>query len=306
MITREELGALTLLVQAIRPAWDTRAIRPVLDEIANRHAFNGDLALLAWAAIRTAQNHDMRSPAAIAFDGDHWKPGNQTGPTAAQRAETRRELEIRYQEIDRCEWCDPYGRLEGGVLLLPRHRPRHPSTPSHSTRSPSTSSHPTHHRERTRRSMTTRTRRAIVRPRPHRHGRHDQRPTIHRHHLPHQDSANASTHTTQPDSTPASSAHTPGWSVANQTAAHNATAHGKQAQPVNCRPCLDHPRARANGMTNHEARTGRAHPTAWTTAAASMSEPSDDLTAAEYWLSQRRTLGQRTRHHRQRSHHIGR
>jgi hypothetical protein len=112
MITREQIGALVVLVQAIRPAWDSRAIRPVLERLAPEH----DLAELAWAAIRTAEDPTKRTPAAIAWEGDHWRAMPSTGLTVTQRAERDEHLHLRAQEIAECRWCDHRGRLPGDVM----------------------------------------------------------------------------------------------------------------------------------------------------------------------------------------------
>jgi hypothetical protein len=81
MISREQTGALVALIRAIRPAWDSRAIRPVLEQLADGH----DLAELAAAAIRTAEDPTMRTPTAITFDGDHWTTGSTTDNPAHHR-----------------------------------------------------------------------------------------------------------------------------------------------------------------------------------------------------------------------------
>lgn len=65
----DPVGPLVVLVQTLRPAWDTRAIRPVLTKL---HADGHDLADIAWSAICTAEDTAMRTPAAIGHtDGPH-------------------------------------------------------------------------------------------------------------------------------------------------------------------------------------------------------------------------------------------
>lgn len=80
----DPVGALVVLVQSIRPTWDTRAIRPVLAKlVADGH----DLADVAWAAVRTAQDQAMRRPAAIGLtDSPHWRPTVRDRESADQRA----------------------------------------------------------------------------------------------------------------------------------------------------------------------------------------------------------------------------
>lgn len=82
--TADAVGPLVVLVQNLRPQWDTRGIRPVLAKlVADGH----DLADIAWAAIRTAEDRGMRTPAAIAqTDSPHWRPTVRDRESPDQRA----------------------------------------------------------------------------------------------------------------------------------------------------------------------------------------------------------------------------
>ena len=69
MITREQAALLAGLIRTIRPAWDELATINTLGEAKDR----GDLATIAFAAIRTAQDDTCKTPKAIGFDSDHWR-----------------------------------------------------------------------------------------------------------------------------------------------------------------------------------------------------------------------------------------
>lgn len=66
-VTKAQAYALADLTRTIRPAWDTRAITTAIAEVS--HA---DLPDIAAALLRIADNPDMRTPAALTFEGDHW------------------------------------------------------------------------------------------------------------------------------------------------------------------------------------------------------------------------------------------
>ena len=84
MITREQAGALATLLRTIRPAWDQLATINALGQHQGR-----DLADLAYAAIRTAQDPDSRTPAALGFtDRDHWQRTARTTPRSPKADET--------------------------------------------------------------------------------------------------------------------------------------------------------------------------------------------------------------------------
>lgn len=105
----DTIGALVVLVQTIRPAWDTRAIRPVIEALAHR-----DLADLTHAAIRTAQDPSCRKPAAIAFtDSEHWQPTLRYTETAPERARRLDQQATAAAEARACNLCDEHGYIGG-------------------------------------------------------------------------------------------------------------------------------------------------------------------------------------------------
>lgn len=85
------LGALAALVAALRPDWQAPGIRASLDQAAARPVTGYDLA---QAALRAAANTDIRTPAVIALDGQHWQPaGTADRPTPGPR------------QFPRCQHC---------------------------------------------------------------------------------------------------------------------------------------------------------------------------------------------------------
>jgi hypothetical protein len=68
-VNREQAVFIAELVHTIRPAWDTRAILAALKATEHR-----DLADVAHAAIRIAQDDKIRKPIVISMDGEHWRP----------------------------------------------------------------------------------------------------------------------------------------------------------------------------------------------------------------------------------------
>lgn len=120
------LGPSVLLVQALRPEWDTRAIRPVL---ATLIAEGRDLADLIHAAIRTAQDPTMRRPAAIALDTDHWRPtvrhsetpDERAGRIAQQRADREDTYRSRSLIPQRQAMSEPYRKQTRAAISAARH-----------------------------------------------------------------------------------------------------------------------------------------------------------------------------------------
>lgn len=95
-ISRSQAEHLAALVHAIRPDWDAPGILAALVKVRTR-----PLALVAYAAVRAAENTSNRTPAVIALDGTHWRP-----PTAAELP-----TPIPPSKCDRCGgfWRDPHG-----------------------------------------------------------------------------------------------------------------------------------------------------------------------------------------------------
>jgi hypothetical protein len=108
MISRPEADHIAGLLRTIRPHWDHLAIMTVLTSV------DADLADIAYAAIRTAQDPAMRTPQSLAFtDSQHWRP---TVREHTPRAQPVWEDDARLQEIARCQYCDEQGRLNNGHL----------------------------------------------------------------------------------------------------------------------------------------------------------------------------------------------
>ena len=107
---RTEAFALTQLIRRIRPAWDELACINILETLASR-----DLADVAHAAIRTAQDPAMLTPQALKFvDSPHWRP--TVRDTSGDRATPFWEDTARLQAIANCVHCDDRGRLDNGNL----------------------------------------------------------------------------------------------------------------------------------------------------------------------------------------------
>ena len=108
MITRQEAVALTELVRTQRAGWDALATINVLTTLT------GDLADIAYCAIRTAQDPTMRTPVALRWeDNPHKRPTiRETTP----RAMPIWEDTARLAEIARCHWCDQRGYLPNGYI----------------------------------------------------------------------------------------------------------------------------------------------------------------------------------------------
>lgn len=70
-----DLGMIAALVASIRPDWPGAVIASVLQS----HAHQVHAADLAVAAIRAAQNPELRTPKAIGWRGPHWD-GAKTTP----------------------------------------------------------------------------------------------------------------------------------------------------------------------------------------------------------------------------------
>lgn len=68
-ITRPEAEALAELLAIVRPNWTVRGIMAGLKPLA---AHPAPLPVIAWAAIRCAQDRDVQTPAVIALNGPHW------------------------------------------------------------------------------------------------------------------------------------------------------------------------------------------------------------------------------------------
>jgi hypothetical protein len=110
MITRPEADYLAALIRIHRPHWDHLVIMDNLILVGEHR----DLADVAHAAIRTAQDPAMLTPQALKFvDSPHWRP---TVRETHERATPFWEDTARLQEIDRCPYCDPRGRLDNGNL----------------------------------------------------------------------------------------------------------------------------------------------------------------------------------------------
>lgn len=84
MMTREQANALAAFLRTIRPAWDHLATYHTLGELRHR-----DIADVAYAAIRTAQDTTKRTPKAIAWAGDHWPTARPTTTVTRTTACTR-------------------------------------------------------------------------------------------------------------------------------------------------------------------------------------------------------------------------
>ncbi len=110
-MTKEQAGMVAVLVQSVRTSWDTRAITAALADLRNL-----DLADVTHAAIRVAEDPDMRTPAAIAFlDPKHWRPTireTETPEHIQRRAEQARGYSHAAQH---CNLCDEDGWLPIGV-----------------------------------------------------------------------------------------------------------------------------------------------------------------------------------------------
>lgn len=76
-ISKQQAEALAGFIRTVRPAWDHVVLVRQLGTLKDR-----DLADVAHAAIRTAQDESMRTPQAIGFDSEHWRV---TTPTATPR-----------------------------------------------------------------------------------------------------------------------------------------------------------------------------------------------------------------------------
>lgn len=112
MITKEQAGMVAVLVQSVRTGWDTRAITAALADLQNL-----DLADVAHAAIRVAEDPDMRTPAAIAFlDPKHWRPTIREGETAEQVQTRRDNAYTATAGAASCPHCDDTGRQPTGFL----------------------------------------------------------------------------------------------------------------------------------------------------------------------------------------------
>jgi hypothetical protein len=75
MITKQQAGALAVLGQTIRPKWDTRAITDALAEFKDR-----DLADVATAVIRAAEDPSILTPKGITFDRKPAEPAARRYP----------------------------------------------------------------------------------------------------------------------------------------------------------------------------------------------------------------------------------
>jgi hypothetical protein len=62
MLSQIQINNITVLVQSIRPVWDTRAIRPVIEDLSNAGL---DITMITNAAVVTAADSMYRHPAAI-------------------------------------------------------------------------------------------------------------------------------------------------------------------------------------------------------------------------------------------------
>lgn len=105
MTTRAQANLLAQLARTIRPSWDELHATDVIAAV-NLLEINADLADLAHAVIRCAENRTMRTPGAIALtDADHWRPTVRDKETAeearaqfaqqlAERREARREAAL--------------------------------------------------------------------------------------------------------------------------------------------------------------------------------------------------------------------
>jgi hypothetical protein len=110
MIDRTQAHLVADLVRTVRSGWDTRAIVAALEPLRDR-----ELADVVAAAIRAAQNQGFRTPAAIGFEGDHWRQQKPT-KTRQQVDDDLARSEQRRQEIAHCLMCDGDGRLPAGWL----------------------------------------------------------------------------------------------------------------------------------------------------------------------------------------------
>lgn len=109
MITKEQAGAIAVLVQTVRTAWDTRAITAALADLRNL-----DLADVTHAAIRVAQDPDMRTPAAIAFlDPKHWRPTVRETETPEERTNRIDVQSTAARQSRDCPLCDEHGYIGG-------------------------------------------------------------------------------------------------------------------------------------------------------------------------------------------------
>lgn len=77
-ITREEATALAELICAVRPQWNTRGV--LSKGLAPLAKHPAPLPVIAWAAIRAAQDPDNRTPAVIPLNGPHWNLSDQPKP----------------------------------------------------------------------------------------------------------------------------------------------------------------------------------------------------------------------------------
>ena len=111
MITREQAGA-AALARTIRPAWDQLATLNAIAEVA-RH----DLADVAHAVIRCAQDQTMKTPAAIGFlEGPHWRPTLRIGETVEQIEQRTTDALSYATAAGNCPHCDEHGRQTTGFL----------------------------------------------------------------------------------------------------------------------------------------------------------------------------------------------
>ena len=68
MIPLAQANLLADLARTIRPAWDTRAIVKHIGEVKHR-----TVPEIAWALLTVAADPAMKTPAALTFDGPHWR-----------------------------------------------------------------------------------------------------------------------------------------------------------------------------------------------------------------------------------------
>lgn len=116
---RPEAFALAQLIRRIRPAWDELATINVLADMAGR-----DLADVAHAAIRTAQDPTMLTPQALKFvDSPHWRKikaiaDTEPEPVHPRPIQTDDEIKARTQAIRHCHYCDDRGYSYHGTVCL--------------------------------------------------------------------------------------------------------------------------------------------------------------------------------------------